>query len=91
MKPIILKKMIPIAVFVLGILGAVTTTSMQSTAKVDTNLTGYASIPNNPCSVPVICSDDGGEYCHVEDIPTNPQAFRKDGLTTCPDPLYRPN
>jgi hypothetical protein len=91
MKPIILKKMMPIAVFVLGILGAFATTSMQSTAKVDAPVIGYASIPGAPCSVEVLCSDQGSQACHVDDDNNKPQAFIKDGETTCLRELYRPD
>jgi len=81
----------PIAVFVLGILGAVATTSMQSTAEVDATVIGYASEPGEPCSVEVPCSENIGQYCHVDDDDSKPQAFILDGPTTCVRPLYRPN
>lgn len=90
MKSIILKPITPFAVFVLGILGAFATTSMQSTSKINAPVTGYASMPGAPCSVEVLCSDDGGQACHVDDDDTKPQAFIKDGETICVRELYRP-
>jgi hypothetical protein len=90
MKPIILKPLMPIAVFVLGILGAFATTSMQSTAEVDAPVIGYADAPGNACSVEVQCDDEGTQACYVDDDPNKAQAFIKDGETTCVRELHRP-
>ncbi|MCD0474049.1 DUF6520 family protein [Flavobacterium sp. EDS] len=91
MKTLILKKMMPVAVFVLAISGAFLTTSMQSDAIIDDEIDGYATpIGGTPCSVPVECSDEFDEVCRlVEDDDESPQAFGLDG-TTCPIILYRP-
>lgn len=91
MKPIILKRKMPIAVCVLGILGAFATTSMQSTAKEDTLVYGYAPIPGNPCGLQVDCSDEIGTACHVDDNSAKPQAFGMDSETTCAQQLSRPD
>lgn len=90
MKPIILKKVMPFAVFALGILGAFATTSMQSAAKADLVI-GYPDTPQNPCSVPINCSDEGNEACRVS-YDDGEQVFGKDqeSETTCSEILKRP-
>ncbi|MDI5887611.1 DUF6520 family protein [Flavobacterium yafengii] len=90
MKTPFLKKMMPLAVFVLGISGAVLTTSMQSDATVaKAPVLGYINGPDGPCSIPVDCSDTGGQFCRVNGT-TGTQAFGKDSETTCLEVLYRP-
>ncbi|KOP38914.1 MULTISPECIES: DUF6520 family protein [unclassified Flavobacterium] len=91
MKPLILKKMTPFAVVVLGIVGAFGTTSMQS-AKADiAPVIGYVSIPGDPCSVEVECSDSGDDTCRLF-YPSGPEAkaLDPDSETTCAQQLYRP-
>ncbi|KIA95614.1 DUF6520 family protein [Flavobacterium sp. KMS] len=93
MKAIILKKMMPAAVFVLAISGAFLTTSMQSDAKVDDDfIFGYVTDPLAPqaCSIQVVCSDEGDDVCRRFDE-TGPQAFgRGASPTICPVEVYRP-
>lgn len=91
MKPIILKKVMPIAVFVLGILGAFATTSMQSSETETIPVLGYVSIPGNPCSVEVQCDTEGDEVCR-QFYPSGPEAkaLDPDSETTCAQQLRRP-
>ncbi|MDQ6472748.1 DUF6520 family protein [Flavobacterium sp. LHD-80] len=92
MKPIILKKMMPFAVVVLGTLGAFATTSMQSASKSEAApIYGYVAIPGNPCGLEVQCSDTGNQVCHLNDDSAQPQAFAKDSQTTCAQEVYRPD
>jgi hypothetical protein len=93
MKAIILKKVMPAAVFVLAISGAFLTMSMQSETNVniaDDLVVGFP-ITLEPCSIPVICSDVEGPVCRVS-YPGGAQAFGKpdEGATTCPEILFRP-
>jgi hypothetical protein len=92
MKSIILKKMMPVAVFVLGISGAFLTTSMQSDAKLDevAPVLGYIEMFGDPCAIPVACSDTVGEVCHLFNNEDLPQAFGEDSPTTCSKEVYRP-
>lgn len=81
----------PVAVFVLGILGAVFTTSMQSTEKEDSAIPilGYAAVPGQPCATPVLCDTDVNDICRL--FPGGPQAKAMDSPTTCNREVYRPN
>lgn len=91
MEAINLKKMMPIAVFVLGISGAFLTTSMQSDAKVDDDpILGYVTVLGapKPCSVIVQCSEDEGPLCRRSGT-TGAQA-KAMGPTTCDIEVYRP-
>jgi hypothetical protein len=94
MKAIILKKMMPAAVFVLAISGAFLTTSMQSDSNVkavDDLEVGFP-ITLEPCTVPVICSDVEGPVCRVSYLPVGAQAFGRpdEGATTCLETVYKP-
>jgi hypothetical protein len=92
MRTIIFKKMMPLAVFVLGISGAFLTTSMQSGAKVDdlAPVIGFVALPGNPCAIPVACDEDGDQVCRLF-YPNGPQARQlNDEGTTCTEPLFRP-
>ncbi|KFF16529.1 DUF6520 family protein [Flavobacterium hydatis] len=92
MKAIILKKMMPAAVFVLAISGAFLTMSMQSEAKVNdlAPVIGFVALPGNPCAIPVACDDTGGQVCRLF-YPNGPQARElNDEGTTCSEPLFRP-
>lgn len=91
MKLINLKKMMPLAVFVLGILGAFATTSMQSsTIADDAPILGYVESPEDPCGTPVACNTSGNQACHVANDEDLPQAFAKDSPTSCAIEVYRP-
>lgn len=92
MRTIILKKMMPLAVFVLGVSGAFLTTSMRSAEKAQNNLIGYRNTPQNPCSVEVNCGDDTSAVCRVSYLPLGEQVFGKDqeSDTTCPEIRYKP-
>lgn len=82
----------PVAVFVMGILGAFTTTSMQSASNRDIDpISGWVPIPGDPCGLEVQCNDEGNQVCHLNDDVTQPQAFAKDSPTTCAQEVYRPN
>jgi hypothetical protein len=91
MKTIILKKMMPFAVFALGILGAFATTSMQSTNEEIVPVIGYVSVPGEPCSIQVPCDTDFNEVCRLF-YPSGPQAkaLDDDSETTCSKEIYRP-
>jgi hypothetical protein len=90
MKTIILKKMMPIAVFVLGIFGALITTSMQSATKtVWMPVQGFVNLPNDPCQLPVECSAIGSAVCRLN-FATGPRAYAKDSPTACMITVFRP-
>jgi hypothetical protein len=90
MKTIVLKKMMPVAVFVLGVSGAIFTTSMQSASKaVLAPVQGFVGVPGNACSIPVECADVGGEFCRLN-FTTGPRAFAKDSPTACMTSVFRP-
>jgi hypothetical protein len=93
MKAIILKKMMPAAVFVLGISGALLTTSMQSDAKIDdvNPIMGFVNLSEQqPCAIQVPCDDQGNVLCRA--YPGGPQAFgiSSTNPTTCSRVLFRP-
>ncbi|KFF17771.1 DUF6520 family protein [Flavobacterium hydatis] len=94
MKAIILKKMMPAAVFVLAISGAFLTTSMQSDAKITDDpdpITGFVAIPEDPCGMEVDCVDEGDELCRLF-YDNGPQAYGlNEGETSCPITLFRPD
>ncbi|MCC9073532.1 DUF6520 family protein [Flavobacterium sp. F-65] len=93
MKAIILKKMMPAAVFVLAISGAFLTMSMQSDAntKVSDDLVVGFPITLTPCSVQIVCSDEGTEVCRVS-YPGGAQAFGRpeEGGMSCPETVFKP-
>ncbi|BDU26326.1 DUF6520 family protein [Flavobacterium artemisiae] len=88
----IVKKAVPMAIFVLGISGAFFTSSMQSAEKADDIILGYRDTPQNPCSMPITCSDQENEVCRVSYLPAGEQVFAKDeqSQTTCSEVVYRP-
>lgn len=89
MKTLILKKMMPMSVFVLGIAGAFGTMSMQKTADALAPKIGWATnAQGEPCSLQVQCSDTGSQFCRVN-YPSGNIASDKPG-TTCLQPLFRP-
>lgn len=89
MKTIFFKKLMPLAVFALGIGGAFTTMSMQETAK-SNEVKGYAinSQTQQPCSLEINCVDFGTEMCRVS-YPSGHIAYDKPG-GICLDALWRP-
>lgn len=88
MKTLFFKRMMPFAVFALGIFGALTTMSMQD-AKADlAPKTGwYADATGRPCQLELTCSDIPGQFCRVS-YPSGLIAFDKP--TGCVTPVYRP-
>lgn len=93
MKSIILRKMTPIAVFVLGISGAFVTASMQSSSASGAIPTqGYVDLLDggSPCDLPVACDSQGDEICR-QFGDTGPQAKAMDSPTTCAQQVYRPD
>ncbi|UUF13134.1 MULTISPECIES: DUF6520 family protein [Flavobacterium] len=94
MKTTILKKMMPFAVFVLGITGAFFTVSMQSSAKAEVlPIIGYVDALNggSPCDIPVDCDTETGDICRQFDD-SGPVAKAKfpNESTTCSREVYRP-
>lgn len=87
MKTLLIKKMMPLAVFVLGIAGAFTTMSMQKTSVVSPTF-GWADAVNEECSVRVSCETIGTVACQVS-YPSGNIAYTKPG-TVCLSQLYRP-
>jgi hypothetical protein len=92
MKSIILKKMTPVAVFVLGISGAFFTTSMQSSSKTSAPILGYVDNLDggSPCDIAVNCDTEIGDLCRQFDD-SGPQAKTMDSPTTCAQQVYRPD
>lgn len=91
MKTIILKKMMPVAVFALGISGAFLTTSMQSDDNVDAliPILGFVPDTDDPCDLPVACDTNIGPVCRLFGT-SGPQAKAMDSPTTCNRVVYRP-
>lgn len=90
MKTVFLKKMMPLAVFALGIAGAFVTTSMQSASKEYIPQIGYLLDANNECSdVEVTCGDIPKQVC-LQHVTSGPQAFAKDEDGNCNVVTYRP-
>jgi len=88
MKNLFLKKMIPIFVFALGILGAFGTMSMQSAAELAPK-TGWATDHlGQPCALQIQCSTVGNEMCRVS-YPSGQIAYDKVG-NSCINALFRP-
>lgn len=88
MKNQMFKKMIPMFVFILGILGAFGTMSMQSADELAPK-TGWATNQlGQPCALQVECSDTGVSMCRVN-YPSGQIAFDKVG-NTCINALFRP-
>jgi hypothetical protein len=85
----ILKKMMPLSVFVLGVAGAFGTMSMQKTADDLVPQIGWATnAQGEPCSLQVQCADIGNQLCRVS-YPSGNIASNKPS-TTCLQPLFRP-
>lgn len=83
-----LKKMIPLFVFGLGILGAFGTMSMQSADELAPK-TGWATNHlGQPCALQVECSTNGVSMCRVS-YPAGQIAYDKVG-NTCINALFRP-
>lgn len=88
-----LKKVtMPLAIAVLGIGGAFTTTSMNSSKSL-AHVAGYQFISaSNPCNEVKMCqTDNNGILCRVNDeVPTSPLLKGKvQGAPTCAQTLYR--
>ncbi|HLF51271.1 DUF6520 family protein [Flavobacterium sp.] len=88
MKNLFLKKMIPIFVFALGILGAFGTMSMQSAEELAPKIGWATNNLGQPCALQVQCSDSGGPMCRVS-YPSGHIAYDKVG-NTCVNALFRP-
>lgn len=92
MNTIMFKKMMPFAVFVVGISGAFLTTSMQSSDKAElAPILGYVDANNggSPCDIPVACDDQGDDLCR-QFGDSGPQAKAEDSPTTCAQQVYKP-
>jgi len=88
MKNLFLKKMLPVAVFLLGILGAFTTMSMQDADVVAAPKTGWhANAAGQPCMVELTCSDIPGQVCRAS-YPNGLIAYDKP--TGCVTAVFRP-
>ena len=87
-KTIFFRKMMPLAVFALGIAGAFTTMSMQSD-KILAHQDGWAKNQlGQPCALRIDCSDVSGDMCRVS-YPSGEIAYRKPA-TVCTTALFRP-
>lgn len=91
MKTVFFKKLMPIAVFAVGITGAFVTTSMQSAAKAATPEIGYLRDADKHCifDMEVTCSDVNGPVC-LQNITSGPQAYAEDAQGNCTKLTYRP-
>ena len=91
MKTIVLKKMMPVGVFVLGISGAFFTTSMQSAANAEdlVPILGFVATEDDPCDIPVSCDTQGTQICRLFGT-SGPQAKAMDSPTTCERVVFRP-
>ncbi|WP_374173175.1 hypothetical protein [Flavobacterium tructae] len=90
MKAIVLKKMMPIGVFVLGISGAFFTTSMQSAKGEDlVPILGFVATEDDPCDIPVACDTNAGQLCRLFGT-SGQQAKAMDSPTTCNRVVFRP-
>lgn len=89
MKSGIFKRIMgPLAVMVLGIAGAFTTTSMSST-KALTAEQGYIFVsPVDRCHESIMCDTQEGDLCKLSDGTT--QVWGKDTPSTCIKKLYKP-
>lgn len=88
-----LKKVtMPLAVAVLGIGGAFTTTSMSS-SKTLAHVAGYQFVSaSNPCDEVKMCqTDNSGILCRVNDTAPNSPLLKgkSQGAPTCAQTLYR--
>ncbi|WP_343591058.1 DUF6520 family protein [Flavobacterium sp.] len=83
-----LKKMIPMAVAVLGIAGAFVTTSMQKASSTLIPRLGYVLDENDDCNIPVQCDTNQNEICQHTD---GQQAFGKDAQGNCNVTLFKPS
>ena len=93
MKTTILKKMMPLAVFVLAITGAFFTVSMQSNAKTELGpIIGYVDNLDggSPCDIQVSCATEGNDLCRQFDD-SGPVAKAKfpDETTSCTRVVFR--
>ena len=92
MKNSFLKKMMPLAVFVLGIAGAFGTMSMQHAEAVVAPVTGWHINTSTgiPCSLQKTCSNVvSTEFCRISyDIPNSPMVYNKPA-SACGTALYR--
>lgn len=83
------RKVIPMAVFALAIVGAFTTNAMTKNVKVTSSVQGY--IRNNPqgtaCNISDFCVDDAGPVCMLGTSST--QLWGKDGSGKCIVELHR--
>jgi hypothetical protein len=82
------KKMIPMAVAVLGISGAFVTTSMQKASSTLTPRLGYVLDENDDCNIAVQCDTNPNPICKHSD---GQQAFGKDAQGNCNVTLYEPS
>jgi len=63
MKSQIIKSIIPVLIFVLGIAGAFGTMSMQKVTE-EATVTGWVhDVMGNPCSLAIECTDTGTQFC----------------------------
>jgi hypothetical protein len=70
MKTIFFKKMVlPVAVIMLGIAGAVSTQAMNSSSKVLVNQQGYRFVSaQDPCHAEIMCTTTVGPICKLGSI-----------------------
>jgi hypothetical protein len=83
------RKVIPMAVFALAIVGAFTTNAMTRSAKVSGPVQGYvrANPQGTICNESEFCTDDPGSICMLTN--TSTQLWGKDGSGKCIVELHR--
>ncbi|KRD58701.1 hypothetical protein ASE40_20530 [Flavobacterium sp. Root935] len=94
MKTAISRRLIPFAVFVLGIAGAFSTVSMQSVKAEISPITGYVDNfdGGSPCDLPISCDDEvTPNVCRQFDLDGQQAMAKFPGeTTTCTRTVYRP-
>lgn len=91
MKTVFFKKLMPVAVFAVGITGAFVTTSMQSAAKSAAPEIGYLRDADKHCDFerPISCNDIPGPVC-LQNTTSGPQVWAEDAQGNCTKLTYRP-
>lgn len=81
------RKMIPMAMFALAVVGAFSTNAMNSSSKKATNFPAFikGNLAGTICNASNECSDEPGEVCMVGTT----QLWGKDGSNKCVVELHR--
>lgn len=92
MKTKIQQFILPMLVVVFAITTAFNTNASASSKKTATLVTGYIQHigEEEPCEASNDCSPDGGPFCRVGQVATNPRLWNKNVNGECVIPLYKP-